>query len=375
MSYNQSDIAGLKLRAMMNLQKLTRMEMLTRLQIVRRLDPITEAAYKDVELRRHREKLDDSPHGDPWHVSFHASQFPGNDPLACPRAQLYSLMDFAREAGDRKARTLPFDRTSRTIMAAGKAIEIELVQTYADAGILLSAKPTEKIQTGFEWREAWLTGSVDCVIQWPATKLVVPIEIKSKYQAAIEEMLLGKRGPDIKHVYQLKTQLALIFNAMSDGKVWKDLDPPTHGYIYYLSRDKPSNTAEFRVDLDVKFFHEGISKLKRWKGWFLDDYLPEDPKGKRTTNFGHPLGNLGFKWSQLPCQWCDYKKTCQLDFRQNNQSLSASVGVERTRVHRPDYDPAKAVEEVKARWPNDVPDNGGDSGHPGGGRYLQHPDT
>lgn len=335
----------------MYLNRLSRREMFTRLQVVRELDPITEWAYKHVEEIKHREQMDDSPHGDPWHVSFHASKFPG-DLKSCPRAALYSLMDFAREAGDRKARTLPFDRNSRTIMAAGKAIELELVQTYADAGILLSAPPEQEIQTGFVEFDAWLTGSVDCVVQWPNTKLVVPIEIKSKYQKAIDEMKLSKRGPDIAHIFQLKTQLAMIYRAMEAGEIWplENYDLPTHGYIYYLSRDKPSDTAEFRVDLDLKFYDEGLAKLKQWKKWFLEGHLPEFPKGKRTTNFGHPMGAEGYKWSELPCQWCDYKKTCQLDFRQSHFTLMDSIGIERTRRMREHYDPEKAIEEVKARW-------------------------
>jgi hypothetical protein len=350
-SYGPQDLLGLKVRSAAYLSKLSRREMFTRLQVVRELDPVTDWAYKHVEEINHREQRDDNPHGDPWHVSFHASKFPGDDPKACPRAALYSLMDFAREAGDRKARTLPFDRKSRTIMAAGKSIELELVQTYADAGILLSAPPDQKIQTGFVEKIAWLTGSVDCVIQWPKTELVVPIEIKSKYQQAIDEMKLSKRGPDIAHVFQLKTQLAMIYRAMENDEIWSNYDLPTHGYIYYLSRDKPSDTAEFRVDLDLKFYDEGIAKLKKWKQWFLEGVLPEFPKGKRTTNFGHPMGAEGLKWSELPCAWCDYKKTCQLDFRQSHFSLMDSIGIERTKRMREHYDPEKAIEEVKARWP------------------------
>jgi CRISPR/Cas system-associated exonuclease Cas4 (RecB family) len=334
----------------MALNKLSRGELFTRLQVSRELDPVTDMAYKLVEERKHREQLDDSPHGDPWHVSFHASQFPGDDSYACPRRALYGLMDFAREAGDRKARTLPFDRKSRTIMAAGKAIELELVQTFSDAGILLSAKPSDEVQTGFQWPEAWLTGSVDCVIQWPETRRVVPIEIKSKYQSAIDEMKLAKRGPDLSHIFQLKTQLALVYYGQQNGGLWSDLDPVTHGYIYYLSRDCPSETAEFRVDLDLRFFEKGIARLKQWIAWFREDHLPEEPKGKRTTNFGHPMGAVGMKWSELPCAWCDYKKTCQLDFRQNIHTLTESVGVNRTQAAREHYDPEEARGRVYSRW-------------------------
>lgn len=348
MSYSTRDILSLKVRSAAYLQKLSRSELLTRMQILRPLDDLTNHVWKAVEEKRWREQSDDSPHGDPWHVSFHASKFPGDNPGACPRAALYGLMDFVREAGDRKARNVPFDRAGRTIMSAGKAIEVELVQTYADAEILLSAKPTDKIQTGFEWADAWLTGSVDCVISWHG--MAMPIEIKTKYQTVIDDMKLGKRGPDLAHIFQLKTQLALVYFAMKSGKIWKGYEPPKYGYIYYLSRDRPSDTAEFRVDLDLKFFHEGVARLKQWKQFFLDDVLPEEPKGKRTTNFGHPMGDAGFKWSQLPCQWCDFKKTCQLDFRQSTTKLSESVGIDRTRVQRKEYDPEEARKRVIERW-------------------------
>jgi CRISPR/Cas system-associated exonuclease Cas4 (RecB family) len=350
MSYGPTELLGRKLNSAVYLRKLARVEMFTRLQVVRPLDDLTNAVYKRVEEKKHREQLDDNPHGDPWHVSFHASQFPGDYPLACPRAAVYGLMDFAKEAGDRKARNVPFDRAGRTIMAAGKAIEIELVQNYADDGILLSAKPSDEHQTGFQLKAAWLTGSVDCVVAWPGLDMAVPIEIKTKYQSAIDEMKLAKRGPDLKHIFQLKTQLALVRIAMAESNLWSEYKPPTHGYIYYLSRDRPSDTAEFRVEYDKKFFEAGIKRLMQWKQLFLDDVLPEKPKGKRTTNFGHPMGAEGFKWSQLPCQWCDYKKTCQLDFRQSKTALSDSVGIDRTKAARPGYDPAEAIKRVQERW-------------------------
>ena len=362
-SYSPSDILGHKVRTSVNLRRLTRNEMLTRLQVLRTLDPIVEKAYRSVEEANQRNGQE-APHGDPWHVSFHASQFPG-DEKSCPRAALYRLMDFAREGSDHKAVSLPFDRKSRTIMAAGKAIEVELVQTFADAGILLSAKPQE-LQTQFEFPVAWLTGSVDSVIRWNDTGLV-PVEVKTKYQAALDEMKLGKRGPDIAHIFQLKVQLALIYLYQASGARWADFDRVDHGYILYLSRDKPSDTAEFRVDLDLKFFSDGIERLKRWKQFFLDDVLPEFPKGKRTNNFGHPMGAVGLKWSELPCAWCPHKRTCQLDFRQSTTALSESVGVDRTRVHRPEYDPNQTRAAVLKRWEeSDVPDKDTDRRDPAG---------
>lgn len=339
MVYDRRSILSLKLRSSAHLRKLSRREMLTRLQVVRFVDLITDAAYKEVEERKWREQLDDAPHGDPWHVSFHASQFPGDDPLACPRQSIYRMMDLPSSE--------PFNRHGRTVMSAGKAVELELVQTYADAGILLSAKPSDPIQTGFEYPDAWLTGSVDCVILPPRWNKPLPIEIKTKYQAVIDEMKLGKKGPDTNHVFQLKVQLALVY--LEQEKLWPGLDKVTHGFIYYMSRDRPSDTAEFRVDLDMRFFEIGVERLKEWRQNFLDDVLPELDPGKRSSKFGHPNGK-DWKWSKLPCAWCNFKKVCQLDFRQGITQVSESVGIDRARLVRKNYDFPAAKQRVIDRW-------------------------
>jgi CRISPR/Cas system-associated exonuclease Cas4 (RecB family) len=332
MEYDRQTLLGLKLRSTVALRKVTRAEFFTRLQITRTLEPITKAAYKQVEDEKWREQTDDSPHGHPWHVSFHASQFPGDDPMACPRQSLYRMMDFPNAE--------PFNRNARTIMSAGKAIEVELVQTWHDAGILLSATPDSEIQTGFELADAWLTGSVDAVILPPRWNKPVPVEVKSKYQKVIDEMLAGSRGPDDSHVKQIKVQLAFV--RMFQEELWPGLDPVTHGYIYYLSRDRPAVTAEFRVDLDQKFFNMGVERLREWKRWFEQDHLPSINPSKK-----HPMG---WRWSYQPCQWCDFKKTCQLDHQAGRTELSDSVGIERARLVRPKYDPKAAKKRVAKRW-------------------------
>jgi hypothetical protein len=47
---------------------------------------------------------------------------------------------------------------------------------------------------------------------------------------------------------------------------------------------------------------------------------------------------------------CDFKKTCQLDFREGTTALSDSIGVARSQKIRPDYDPEFAKLTVRARW-------------------------
>lgn len=316
------------------LNKLSRTEMLTRLQIQRTIDPIVQAAYRKVEEERWKSGDGNSPHGNPWHVSFHASQFPGDDPMACGRQAMYRMMDLPNAE--------PFNRRARTVMAAGKAVEHELVSTLYESGILISAGPDEEVQTGFTFADAWLTGSVDCVIQPAGWNRPLPIEIKSKYQEVIEEMQNGTRKPDDGHIFQLKVQLALIRHAQETGELWGDLDPVTHGYIYYLSRDRPFETAEFRVDYDSRFFEIGIERLKEWKQMFIDQTLPSENSSKR-----HPYG---WRWSYQPCQWCSYKKTCKLDFEQGVESLTESVGINRAKLVREDYDYSEARKRVLERW-------------------------
>jgi len=339
MVYGRKDIAGLRLRASLGLRRLSRRELFSRMQLIRVIDPATDEAYKIVEAQNHRDQKDDSPHGHPWHVSFHASQFPGDDPMACPRAALYQLADFPAPE--------PFNRNARTVMAAGKAIEVELVSTWHEAGILLSAPPDEPVQTGFEHSETWLTGSVDAVILRPRTNWPTPVEIKSKYQADIDLMRVGAKGPDDKHVSQIKTQISFVRMVQQSGEWLSGLELCDHGYIYYLSRDKPSVTAEFRIDHDPTFFEAGLARLKEWKGLFLEDVLPELKPPKKITTRSHPNG---WRWSYQPCQWCNFKKTCQLDHREGVTTLSESVGIERAKLVRPHYDFDEAVQRVKDRW-------------------------
>lgn len=294
-------------------------------------------SYRVSEEKILREHLDDDPHGHLWHVSFHGSQFPGDDPMACARKSLYRMMDFPPSE--------PTSRMLRQTASAGKAFEADLVAAWHNAGLLISSNDPEN-QTGFELAEAWLTSSVDAVILMPGIFEPVPIEIKQRKASVIEEMKHG-RGPFPEHVSQIKVQIAFIWLYQELGLWLKDVNRITHGILYYGSRDFPLDTAEFRVDYDPRFFEVGIETLKRWRVYFEEDMLPELNPGKRSSKFGHPNG---WKWSYPPCQWCEFKKTCQLDFREGNTQLSNSIGINRARLVRKDYDAESARLRVRARW-------------------------
>jgi CRISPR/Cas system-associated exonuclease Cas4 (RecB family) len=332
MQYSRKNILALKLRSSVQLRKLSRAELFTRRQIIRKLEPITNEVWNQVEDERWRSNADNAPHGHPWHVSFHASQFPGDDPLACPRKALYQMMDFAQGG--------PVKRSGRAIMNAGKAIEVDLVKIWHEGEILLSNPPHDEYQTGFEIPEVWLTGSVDAVIKPPRWNKPLVVEIKTKFQSAIDEMKHGVRGPDPSHVAQLKAQLAMVHQAQAE--LWPGLDPVTHGYIYYLSRDRPSDTAEFLIDLDEKFFEQGVLRLAQWRAMFEEGVLPSTHSDHR-----HPFG---WRWTYEPCKYCPFQKICKLDHEAQEMDLTKSCGVERTQLVRPDYDPEAARKAVFKRW-------------------------
>lgn len=337
MNYDRTNVLSVQLRDTM-LRRLTRTELFNRLQITRTLEPVVDQAYKLSETKILREQLDDDPHGHLWHVSFHGSQFPGDNPMACARQALYRMMDFPPAE--------PMPRHLRQTATQGKAIESDLVMAFRNSGFLLSSDDPDK-QTGFELPEAWLTSSVDMVIKPPDWNKPLVIECKQRKAEVVQAMQLGKRGPYPEHVSQIKVQIAFVFLYQETGLWLADLDRITHGMIYYISRDDPMQTAEYRVDLDLSFFQAGVEMLKRWRTYFEEDLLPELNPGKRSSIFGHPNG---WRWSKTPCQYCAFKKTCQLDFREGVTQLSNSVGIERAKLVRPDYDAESARLRVRARW-------------------------
>lgn len=335
--WSRTNVLSLQLRHSINLRRLTRQELFSRLQLLQVVDPVVSAAYKISGEKILREQLDDDPHGHLWHVSFHGSQFPGSE-MSCARQALYRMMDFPPSE--------PVSRMLRQTADLGKEFEASLVRAWRMAGMLLSS-PDPENQTGFVLPEAWLTSSVDAVILPPGWNKPVPIEVKHRSQSVLEEMRLGKRGPFPEHVNQIKVQIAFIRLYQELGLFCSDLGPVTHGYIYYGSRGDPLTTAEFRVDYDRDHFVAGVERLKRFRTYFAEDMLPELNPGKRSTIFGHPNG---WRWSKEPCQWCDFKKTCQLDFREGTTQLSNSIGIDRAKKIRSDYDAESARLRVRAFW-------------------------
>lgn len=236
--------------------------------------PILNAAFSNEEEQIWREDLMSSPHGNHWHLSFHASSFPGDNPKACGRQAIYTLMNIPDFT--------PIDRAGRSVMEAGKAIEEIIVWRLHRSGLLLSDSPDAEHQMGYEDKEHWLTGSPDVVLKDPKKNEPFVVEIKSKDGEIIELMQLGRRSFDAAHRIQVLTYIGLTRERSKE--LWPDLEQAEHGAILYVSRNRPSEDHEFKFTHNDKFMEQGYEKLKEWKESYLKEQLPQTQEKK------HPFG-------------------------------------------------------------------------------------
>jgi hypothetical protein len=347
---------------------LSRQALFAALGLIQIVEPLTDRVYAELERKIWEDDLESSPHGQPWHTSFHASSFPGDEQTACGRRQVYSLLNVPEPA--------PTSRFLRSVGDAGKAIEDELVSRWGRAGILLSADADSVVQSGFTDPEHWLTGNTDAAIlpyRWNRPHIV---EVKSKAKDKVEEMRMGRRGPDPKHRNQCLTYIGLAHEQHPWKHVWIcskrwriiadvhrkagkcphcspsgedttcatriDLEPALSGSIFYLSRDDPSITHEFVFHYDEEFLAQGRARIAEWRDNFLEGKLPDRPQ--------HADGKV-VGWSEEPCKWCPMKKhVCKPDWQNKINSLELSHAVEHTKKIRPGYDVNNTTQAVKDRW-------------------------
>lgn len=306
----------------------SRKEMINKLGLsVDIVEPILDKAYKIEEKQIWEKDLFSSPHGNHWHTSFHASEFPGDEETACPRKAIYGLMNIPAPA--------PVERAGRAVMEAGLDIEDRIVKRFERAGVLLSEPPEAEHQTNFREDEAWLSGSSDAIIKPPRMNRPYVVEIKSKYQRIIDEMIAGERGPDDQHINQVMTYISLANNYGKD--YWPDLDDCIAGSLLYVSRDNPSITKEFKFTYDPDWWETGKQRLIDWKTLYIDGKIPEKPKG--------------FMWSKGACKYCKFKKhACKPDFQNDVTDISKSNAIDWAKEVWPDYDYETTRDKVLKRW-------------------------
>jgi len=356
---------------------ITRSEMFARFGVMQQVDEVTEAAYKMLEQQLWEAGGDD-PHGEPWHVSFHASSFPGGENTACGRAAIYSLMDVPKQ--------FQFSRRSRQFMDMGKDMEDQIVRRWHRAGFLLTPPPEAPTQYRFEDSDSWLTGSPDGVIIKPRETSPHVVDVKCVRDNTVDEMRNLIRQATPRHVAQLKVYIAfaheehpwrkvkrcfnsrrLIFELINGDErievcpqhgqnpecvVEEELERPYSGSLYYVSFDDPKKTFEWYYEYDEAFIQEGREILQGWKEHFLNSTLPQTNFQKK--RWSHPFN---WQWSkpEFPCQYCDMKKVCQEDHNDALESgklinLEDSHAIFHGQKVRKDYSYEQARERVLRRW-------------------------
>jgi hypothetical protein len=344
---------------------LTRTELLARAGVLKIVDPMIDEAYDLYEA-----KEDDEAHssGFGWSTAFHASQFPGDDPMACGRHSLYELMGIPNVD--------PVDRRGRMFMDSGKNLELELVRRFGNAGWLLSADQTgaDEFQTNFKDEHTWLSGSPDLLVIPHGWNRAHVVEVKGKgqrrppkYRSHIDplaEMRALREEPTPKHIKQLGAYIGLAnrefhkrvprvtlckhtwsiasnglcrIHASDECLITIEMQPVVDGTLIYFALDDPTVSFERFYSLNRKSFEEGRARLHEWRENFLNDVLPA-----RNPKWG---------WSKEPCKWCPYKKhACKPDDKADVATLSESHAVTMAKEINPNYDYQKQRDKVLGRW-------------------------
>lgn len=351
---------------------LSRLELFARMGKVQVVEPLIVEAHREAEDRIWRGQ--NIGHGEPWHLSNHVSQMPGDDPRYCPRKAVYGLADFAPAE--------PASAMLHGTAIVGEAIEEDLVERLGWSGRILSAPATAERQTRFEDADVWLGGSPDIVVlpyRWNRPHV---IEVKTKDHEVIIDMKNGLRTWDPGHRLQCHGYINLGHEVSPQlwpevvvcRDTWKlalaqpneqgdldelsymcrvhgeplvpgaclrrlELEPITTGSIVYHSRNRPGNVRqEYFFERDPSFMVRSRRLLGQVRAAFEEGKIPD-----------HPFE--GKEWSQRPCQWCEFKKhICKPDCAKGIKALNESHGVPFTREVRGSYDLGRSYGAVVSRW-------------------------
>src|SRR3954468_18808891 len=351
----------------------SRAEFFSRIGALREVDPLVNAAYKLLNEKEFAQADQGADAKEKGHVSFHGSEFPGNDPYACGRHAMYRMLDIPRN---------PFSRRSRQMMDQGKDFEKRLVWAWHDAGFLVRAAP-DQLQTQFEDPAHWPTSSVDSILVKPHSNSPFIGEVKQVGKEVLESLRNLAMEPHPKYVRQVKCQIGMAHEfgpitvkrchntgavaigtaAIGGGKICPlhrharcleevVLDPVNRGYLYYISRDDPFDTFEFMYEYDPVFMQAGRDSLSQWQVSLLADQLPQT--NYEDKRYSHPFG---WRWTLdvYPCKWCNYGDICRDDHdlakeRKGPISLRESAAVEVAERFRPEWSYEAAKSAVLQRW-------------------------
>lgn len=391
---------------------LSRRDLYRSIGLLSEMEPMTEVLMRERAEALHRDDEYDSPHSRPWHVSSHASSFPGDAEDACARSLVYRMMNIPSAEG-------AMDPWVTATGVVGKAIELDIVDAWFNGGRMLGVPEDplhpERFQLGFVDPEHWLTGSTDLAILPIGSSRPHLIEIKGKSDDVLDEMVNGRllaqggevvkvpRGPDPGHVRQLKATIGLahehdwgevtvcsgcwriiyadVFQALcgdrmspnpfvveaarehnirwcpwgcgSEDQTTFKLEQPTTGEIYYWSRSWPRGHPKHGTRVKSFFFEHDPAYMERGR-----EVLREARDSFRSGAL--PPRPRHFQWSSKPCSQCRHKLFCRLDQgiepRKRKatmppvERLADSNGILYALSVRPNYNYMSTRARVLAEW-------------------------
>lgn len=269
---------------------------------------------------------------------FRSSFWGGSFPVGsghCGRQAIYRLMNLPD--------TEPAHPKLAATAGAGKGVEQQITYRWGRAGLTLGGSvPLEEGGPEEQLRlvdsRYWLSTAIDSVLDlrpdWPA---VVPVDIKSKAEKVIEEMRLGATDYDPVHAAQVVCYcyIARLYHEEM-GWAAMGLKPAEGGFIYYVSRDNPANAREFWIEYRESDVNDALLMLQEWKDSFLENRLPERPKA--------------WRWTEHPCKWCDVKKLCKADVKDDVENIRESGVIDYAKGVDPKYDFEEIRAKVLKRW-------------------------
>lgn len=292
------------------------------------LDGVIEQAYVDHEAAK----------GPGWApTSFHSKQFPGGvDAKHCGRQALYKLMNFPTDGA--------FPPRAIAIMEAGQAVEEQIIFRLGRTGTTIGG--SEPVKRGQRSRQlkledpaVWLRGAMDAVLDGReiGVPYVVPVDIKTKDDRNLMGLVSGDKKVDASYVGQVMSYIHMCrLHHFEMGWQEMGLEPSEGGLIYYASRANPRTVYEEWVDWDPAYVDAGLARLAEWIQLFMNDELP--PRDK------------SWRWTEEPCKWCDFKKVCRADIKNDVVQLSKSTAVEQAKAVRRGYDPKATQQKVIRTW-------------------------
>lgn len=293
-----------------------------------------------------------------FRTSFWGGMFPaGIDEKHCGRKALYGLLNLPKTLDEKPSPHLL--ATSR----AGSDVEAQITALWDKLGIsLVQICHTEKQEIDPETKQPvvclkggigcpvdhsqqlrlqdpryWYSSAIDDVLDLrPEVNFVVPVDIKSKKEDVLNSIKRNQVA-DPKHKAQVIGYIH-VCRLRHEEMGWDKmgLERSQGGFVYYVSRDNPSNAVAIWVPYVEEEVAGALALLEEWRDSFLKNQLPQRPKD--------------WRWTENPCKFCDFKKRCKQDNKDGVTDLFESTTIKIAQRQDPDYDPEAIRQKVIERW-------------------------